>query len=60
MPRIEDTCYDMEMQRACLYIELRHRAATMDLHSLERLCRRIHGIEIKIRSFRGGIYGNKD
>lgn len=51
---------ELEGQRNCLYADLYQRAATMDVHSLERLCRRVHSIEIKIRSFRGGIYGNKE
>ena len=57
MSRIETTCHDMELRRKCLYAELYQRAATMDIHSLERLCRRIHCIEIKTHSFKGGIYG---
>lgn len=56
MPREEKLKSQYEAERACLYAELYQRAATMDVHSLERLCRRIHGIEIKMRSFRGGIY----
>lgn len=60
MPRIERTCHEMELKLKSLYAELYMTAATMDIHSLERLCRRIHGIEIKIRSFRGGIYDNKE
>lgn len=59
MLRTTDTIQDLEVQYLCLYAELRQQAATMDLHSLERLCRRIHALEIKKRSFRGGIYGDK-
>lgn len=57
MLRTEETRLDMEAQRSCLYAELSQRAATMDVCSLERLCRRIHSIEIKMHSFKGGIYG---
>lgn len=60
MPRIEQTCYDMELRRKCLYAELYQMAAKMDIHSLERLCRRIHGLEIKMHSFKGGLYGKRD
>ena len=60
MSRGEIVEKELNSQRACLYVELRMACATMDVHSLERLCRKIHCIEIKIRSFRGGIYGNKD
>lgn len=47
---------ELEAQRYCLYEELRRMAATMDLHSLERLCRQINVIMIKIHSFKGGLY----
>lgn len=46
-------------QRASLYAELYHKAASLDIHSLERLCRRLHIIEIRIHSFKGGILYDK-
>ena len=59
MPRIGDTPKDMEVQRNCLYAEIYQSAATMDVRSLERLCRRVHSIEIRIHSFKGGMYERK-
>ena len=50
---------ELEAQRICLYTELYLHAAAMDLHSLERLCRKIHTIEIKIHSFKGSLYDKK-
>lgn len=49
----------MEVQRNCLYAEIYQSAATMDVRSLERLCRRVHSIEIRIHSFKGGMYERK-
>lgn len=35
-----------------------HRTVTViDIHALERLLRKIHTIELKIHSFKGGVYG---
>lgn len=50
---------EYEVQRACLYAELYQRGASMDLHSFERLCRRIHLVELKIYRLNGGLYGKK-
>lgn len=50
---------ELEAQRNCLYAELYQRAASMGVRSLEALCRRIHSIEIKIHSFKGGLYDKK-
>ena len=56
MPKEEIARYELEAERIFLYHRLYTEAATMDLHSLERLCREIHCIEIRIHSFRGGLY----
>lgn len=47
---------DLEGLRSGLYAELYQRAASMSVRSLEVLCRKIHSIEIKIHSFKGGLY----
>jgi len=47
---------ELEAQRCCLYLDLHRLATVMDVHSLERLVRKIHIIELKIHSFKGGIY----
>ncbi len=43
-------------RRLRLYADLYQRCGQMPLHSLEALARKIHAIDIKIRSFRGGLY----
>ena len=50
---------DLEMQLVCLNADLYQCCGSMPLTSLERLCRRIHLIELKIYSFKGGKNGNK-
>ena len=39
---------EYEAQRACLYAELYQCGATMVIQSFERLCRKIHGVDLKI------------
>ena len=56
MPREEIIKYELEARRLFLYQRLCMEVTDMDIHSLERLCREIHNIEIKIHSFRGGLY----
>ena len=46
-------------RRMMLYADLYQQCGQMHLHSLETLCRKIHTIDIKIRSFRGGLYDSK-
>ena len=48
---------ELQAQQYCLYEELYRRAGEMDVCSLESVYRRIHCIDIKLQSFRGGIYG---
>lgn len=60
MPKEEIVKYELEARRLFLYHRLIAEAATMDVHSLERLCREIHCTEIKIHSFRGGLYDKKE
>lgn len=50
---------ELGAQRACLYAELYQCGATMDIRSFERLCRKIHGVELKIHRLKGGLYGEK-
>jgi len=47
---------ELEAQRNCLYMDLHRTVTIIDLHGLERLLRKIHTIELKIHSFKGGIY----
>lgn len=53
------TNIDLRVRLACLREELRREACQMDVHSLERLCRRINVLEIKMHSFKGGLYGKE-
>ena len=56
MLREKLTVLEIDIQIAVLYSELQRRVSTMDLHSFERMCRKIHGLQIKKHSFRGGLY----
>ena len=51
---------ELEMQRRSLYADLYQTCGSMTVRSLETVCRKIHSLEIKIRSFRGGKNGNKE
>ena len=50
---------EYEAQRACLYAELYQYGASMPVRGLENLCRKIHGVELKIYRLKGGIYDKK-
>lgn len=54
--RPEKTIRNIEAQMKSLYISLYQTCISMSLTHLEEVCRRIHTLEIKIRSFRGGLY----
>ena len=56
MMKEERTRQKLEAERCLLYLDLYGSVTVMDLHSMERLVRRIHIIELKIHSFKGGIY----
>ena len=51
---------ELKALRLQLYGELWQRAGDMTLHSLESLCRKIHILDLKLHSFRGGIKNEKD
>lgn len=53
------TLKDLEMQLVCLNADLYQCCGSMPLTSLERLCRKIHLIELKIYSFKGGKHGKR-
>ena len=59
MLREGESINDLKCRLACLYADLYQMAAHMPLHALESLCRKIHGIEIKLYSFKGGRYGKE-
>ena len=48
------------MKRSELYMSLYMSGGMLDVLSFERLCRRIHIVELKIHSFKGGILYGKD
>lgn len=50
---------EYEALRACMLAELWQCGATMGVHSFERLCRKIHLVELKIYRLKGGIYDKK-
>lgn len=52
----ERTRQKLEADRCCLYLDLYRTVTDMSLRSLESLVRKIHIIELKIHSFKGGIY----
>ena len=47
---------ELEAERLRLYSELQRTVDYIGIHAFEGLLRRIHMIEVKIRSFKGGIY----
>ena len=55
MLKEETARHELEAQKYCLYEELYRRAGSMDLYSFESVYRRIHCIDIKLISFRGGL-----
>lgn len=54
--RRERAKYELEAERLRLYAELQRRVADIGIHAFEGLLRRVHMIEVKIHSFKGGIY----
>lgn len=59
MNRLNGSKEELERQCRILYASLHTGVAVMDLHSMERLVRRIHILEIKLQSFKGGILYDK-
>lgn len=59
MLREGESLNDLKAELACLNADLYQMCGTMPLHAFESLCRKIHLIELKIYSFKGGKYGNK-
>lgn len=47
---------ELEAERMRLYAELHRSVAYIGMHAFEGLLRRVHMIEVKIHSFKGGIY----
>lgn len=60
MLREGESIIELKERLVCLYADLYQMCGHMPLHSFESLCRKIHGIEIKLYSFKGGRYGNKE
>lgn len=60
MQYIIDGKKELEMQLMSLDAYLYQTCGNMTVHRLEAICRKIHSLEIKIRSFRGGKNGNKE
>lgn len=58
MHKQRESLMELENRLQCLYVALYQTCGTMPLSLLENLCRRIHMIESRINSFKGGIYGN--
>lgn len=58
--RLNSSKEELERQCRILYESLHRRVGAIDLHSMERLVRKIHILEIKIQSFKGGILYGKD
>ena len=54
--RQERARYELEAERIRCYSELHRSMTDIDVHSLERICRRIHIVELKLYSFKGGVY----
>lgn len=54
------TLDELRGRLACLRADLYQMCGQMPVASLERLCRRIHTIEFKIYSFKGGRYGKDE
>lgn len=59
MLREGESIEDLEAQLAWLYADLYQMGWSVSLRSFENLCRKIHIIEFKIYSFKGGRYGKK-
>ena len=51
---------ELELKRRELYMSLHTSGGMLDVLSFERLCRRIHIVELKIHSFKGGILYGKE
>jgi len=54
--RRERARYELEAERLRLYSELHRTVANIGIQAFEGLLRRVHMIEVKIHSFKGGIY----
>ena len=51
---------ELHGRRSCLYADLYQTCGSLDLHSLESLCRRLHIIDIKLYAIKGGIYDKEN
>lgn len=56
MLKAKTTLKELSLRQQSLQADIYQRAATISLHSLESLCRRLHTIELKIHSYKGGLY----
>ena len=45
----------LEAQCHCIYADLYQTCGTLPLHSFEHLCSRLHAIQVRMHSFRGGL-----
>lgn len=50
---------ELKERRLSLYHDLMQGSGSMTVQSFERIVRQIHNINIKIHSFRGGLYGKE-
>ena len=57
MLREGESIIELKERLVCLYADLYQMCGHMPLAAFESLCRKIHGIEYKLYSFKGGRYG---
>lgn len=57
--QLKESPQELRNQLASLYIDLIQIVGSVPVQTLETLCRKIHGIEFKLYSFKGGRYGKR-
>lgn len=55
-----DTKKELMLQKTDLYAHLYCVCGTSTVEYFEMICRKIHGIEIKIHSFKGGLHDKEE
>ena len=59
MQREADTLNELKGRQACLHADLYQQCGSLTVTALERLCRKINVIGLRIYSFKGGRHGKE-
>ncbi len=57
--QLKESPQELRNQLTGLYVDLVQVVGSVPVQTMEALCRKIHGIEFKLYSFKGGRYGKR-